>query len=199
MKSLLLFVLSSLLTICSVISAPVVKILFVGNSLTYTNDLPTLVERLAMKKEISVKTDILAFANYALEDHWVEGKLQVMIESGHYDYVVVQQGPSSQREGKLMLDDYGSRIQKLCLKYSARLVFYMVWPARANYHMFEGVIKNYTEAAQQNQALLCPVGKVWKEHFEQTNDFSYYGPDDFHPSMAGSQVAAEVIVKTLFP
>jgi lysophospholipase L1-like esterase len=73
----------------------------------------------------------------------------------------------------------------------------MVWPAQTNYKMFDGVILNHTDVASKTNALLCPVGEIWKEHFEATNDFSYYGPDQFHPSLAGSQVAAEVIYKTL--
>lgn len=183
----------------SVARPPKVKILFVGNSLTYTNDLPSLISKLARKKKISVQTEMLAFPNYALEDHWNEGKLQKLIQSGEFDFVVVQQGPSSQQDGKRMLDDYGRKIQELCQSSQTKLAFYMVWPARINYHMFDGVIQNYTDAAINNNALLCPVGKIWKEYMDRTQDFSYYGPDGFHPSVLGSQAAAEIIFKILFP
>jgi len=47
--------------------------------------------------------------------------------------------------------------------------------------------------------MLCPVGLIWKNYQDRTGDFSYYGPDDFHPSLAGSQLAADVIYKTFFP
>ena len=46
---------------------------------------------------------MLARANYALKDHWNEGELQSLIKSGNFDFVVVQQGPSSQAEGRAML------------------------------------------------------------------------------------------------
>jgi hypothetical protein len=175
------------------------KILFVGNSLTYTNNLPELVEKLGEKSNINIniKTQMLAKPNYALEDHWNEGELQRVIKSGKFDFVVVQQGPSSQAEGRAMLFDSGEKIQALCKQHNSKLAFFMVWPARANYKTFDGVIQNHTEAATKTNAVLCPVGKIWKEHFDATNDFSYYGPDQFHPSMAGSQVAAAVIYKTL--
>jgi lysophospholipase L1-like esterase len=45
---------------------------------------------------------------------------------------------------------------------------------------------------------LCPVGAVWKKHFDETKDYSYYGPDLFHPSQKGSEIAAKVIVDALF-
>ncbi len=174
------------------------QILFVGNSLTYTNDLPNLVVQLASQEGIKITTKTLAYPNYALEDHWNDGELQQLITKGSFDFVVVQQGPSSQADGREMLFDYGERISALCEVRGAKLVFFMVWPAKVNYHTFDGVIKNYTDAAERSGSLLCPVGSVWKGHFDSTNDFSYYGPDQFHPSLEGSKVAAQVIYETLF-
>lgn len=175
------------------------KILFVGNSLTYFNDLPSLVLAIAVDHSKVIEVESLTFPNYALEDHWNDGCIQVLIASGYYDFVIMQQGPSSQEEGRTSLLEYGVLVQALCRKADTKLAFYMVWPSRANYHTFQGVIDNYTQAAQTTGAILCPVGLVWKEHFDQTNDFSYYGPDNFHPSLAGSQVAATVIYSSLFP
>lgn len=175
-----------------------IHILFVGNSLTYSNDLPKRVQEVAAKQGVSVKTEMLAFPNYALEDHWLEGKVQELIASGRFTYVVVQQGPSSQEEGRTMLIESGKMYSELCKQHKTTLAFFMVWPSKANYHTFEGVIKNYTEAAASTNSLLCPVGKLWKEHFDTTHDFSYYGSDLFHPSTMGSQVAAEVIYESLF-
>jgi hypothetical protein len=174
-----------------------VHVLFVGNSITYTHNLPLQVEQVAKTRGIKITTEVLAYANYALEDHWNDGELQGLIAGNTFQYVVVQQGPSSQADGRAMLLDYGQRIKLLCNQHGAQLVFFMVWPSRANSRTFEGVIHNYTEAAAKTGSLLCPVGKLWKEHFEKTNDYSYYGPDEFHPSAAGSNVAAEAIVDVL--
>lgn len=173
-------------------------ILFVGNSLTYTNNLPRLVTKLATDNGIKINTEVIAYPNYALEDHWNDGQVQQLIATKKYNFVVVQQGPSSQADGRAMLLDYGQRLSSLCKKHNAQLAFFTVWPAKANYHTFDGVIKNYSDAALQTQSILCPVGKVWKEHFDTTNDFSYYGPDGFHPSLEGSKVAAQVIYDSLF-
>lgn len=145
-----------------------------------------------------VKHDQLAKPNYALEDHWLEGQLQKKIKKEKYDYVIVQQGPSSQAEGRDMLLNYGKKIADLCSRNNTKLVFFMVWPARSNYHMFDGVIANYTAAAKQTNSILCPVGERWREYMDRTKDFSFYGVDGFHPSPAGSRNAAEIIAETLF-
>jgi hypothetical protein len=173
-------------------------LLFVGNSLTYANDLPKLVASIAKIKGKKIKVEMLALPNYALLDHLVDGNLQEMIASGKYKYVIVQQGPSSQAEGREMLLEAGSKIKQMCNVSGASLAFFMVWPGYENYNNFNGVIRNYTEAATLNNSILCPVGTVWKEYIDRTKDLSYYGPDLFHPSLKGSQVAAQVIFDSLF-
>lgn len=175
-----------------------INILFVGNSLTYSNNLPELVERVAHQHGKEVVAGMLALPNYALEDHWFDGEVKKLIASGNYQYVVVQQGPSSQADGRAMLVEYGLLMMDLCNQHQAKLAFFMVWPAKVNYHMFPGVIANYTAAAEQTNSILCPVGAIWKAQMDATSDFSYYGADGFHPSLKGSQSAAEIIVKQLF-
>lgn len=174
------------------------SILFVGNSLTYFNDLPNLVARIGRDSGIEIKTEMLTHGNYALEDHWNDGQMQQLIATKKYDFVVVQQGPSSQADGRAMLLDYGARIKNICTPHNTKLAFFMVWPAFSNFHTFDGVIKNYTDAAVATNSLLCPVGKAWKEYFLGTGDYSYYGSDMFHPSQKGSESAALIIFKTLF-
>lgn len=175
-----------------------ISLLFVGNSLTYTNDLPTLVKEIAKSKNKEIEVDMLALPNYALVDHLANGNLQSSINSEKYSFIIVQQGPSSQAEGRALLLEASTIIKKLCDEHNTKLAFYMVWPAYENYYNFDGVIKNYTDAANINNSLLCPVGKVWKDYIDSTGDLSYYGPDNFHPSVKGSEVAAEVIYKSLF-
>lgn len=204
MKNLLFILLVFILTDCfpqrrkHTVTKTEYSILFIGNSLTYTNDLPKLVMKRANKMGIRIASKMIAFPNYALEDHWNDGQVQQQIASKKYDYVIIQQGPSSQEEGRKMLLDYGKKLSNLCQLNGAQLCFFMVWPSLHYYNTFEGVIKNYEEAASTNNSILLPVGKVWKEHFDTTNHFDYYGPDGFHPSLSGSNKAAEVIVDYLF-
>lgn len=102
------------------------RILFVGNSLTYTNDLPALVSAIGTSKGQLVENEVLAKPGHALEGHWQEGCLQTMIESGHFDFVVTQQGPSSQTDGATSLLEFGKRIRELCDAHDTKLAFFMV-------------------------------------------------------------------------
>ena len=174
------------------------NVLFIGNSLTYTHNIPKLVENIAAERGLVVETKTIAYPNYAILDHWEDGLVQRQIKSRKYDYVIIQQGPSSQEEGYRMLVDYGAKYASLCEDNDAELAYYMVWPSIQLFHTFDGVIANYTSAAEINNAILCPVGKVWKDHIDETNDFSFYSSDQFHPSPKGSEVAATVIADSLF-
>ena len=174
-----------------------VNMLFIGNSLTFSNNLPQLVQAKAKKGGKIIKTKMIAYPNYGLEDHWNDGKIQQLIKTNKYDFVIIQQGPSSQTYGRTSLIMYGAKLKKICRQNNSQLVYFMVWPSRQYYHTFDGVIENYTEAAEKNDALLCAVGQNWKAHFDATNDFSYYEADGFHPSLKGSKVAAEIIAKIL--
>jgi len=174
------------------------NILFIGNSLTFTNNLPELVQNEARNRGLNIGIKMEARANFAISDHWDNGTVQDLIKTKVFKFVVIQQGPSSQSLGRSILIEYGQKYSDLCKANDANLAFFMVWPSLAYYYTFDGVIKNYSDAANLYDSYLCPVGEVWKQHFDNTNDFSYYGPDGFHPSYLGSEVAAQVIAESLF-
>ena len=75
---------------------PTLRILFIGNSLTYANDLPGTVQRLGQSDHTrSVVVSSVAVGNASLEDHWNRGDAQRAIASARWDLVVLQQGPSA--------------------------------------------------------------------------------------------------------
>lgn len=174
------------------------EILFVGNSLTYTNNLPKLVEKEASRHGINLVTKMVAEPNYAIVDHLDYGNLKEVIQNGHYDYVIIQQGPSSQKEGRRLLIEAGQRLKVICENKKIALCYFMVWPSRQYYYTFDDVIANHEEAAQINGAVLLPVGTNWKSYIQSTQNWDFYGGDGFHPSKKGSEFAARIIVETLF-
>ena len=184
---------------CFTLQLQAQKLLFVGNSLTYTNDLPLILEKIAAFYGITIESEMICYPNYAIVDHLNEGKIQQKIATENYDFVIIQQGPSSQEEGRKMLLNAGKRLSILCEKYNSKLAYYMVWPSKRYYFTFDKVITNHTKAAKLNNALLFPAGIYWKQYEAQKPRFSLYGPDQFHPSKAGSFLAALTMFKKLYP
>jgi len=73
---------------------------------------------------------MIAIGNYAIIDHWNDGTAVDEINTGKYHFVIIQQGPSSQEEGRQMLIEDGKRYSTLCKNNNSQLCYLMVWPSR---------------------------------------------------------------------
>lgn len=173
------------------------RVLFVGNSLTYSNDLPTMVAELAAADSIKLIHKSFAFPDYSLEDHWNEGRVEEEIENGHYDFVIMQQGPSALDESRILLIEYVKKFSAVCKKANAKPVVFMVWPSKTRLFDLDRVIKNYTDAAKQTGSIICPAGLAWKNSLKNKPELELYSPDGFHPSLAGSHLSALTIYRAI--
>src|SRR6185436_1298216 len=122
------------------------RILFIGNSLTYANDLPATVCGLARSAGRSAVCESVVKPDYSLEDHWNERDARAAIARG-WDVVVLQQGPSALPESRRLLIAYAKRFEAEIRKAGARTAFYMVWPSQARRGDFPGVSQSYESAA----------------------------------------------------
>lgn len=174
------------------------RVLLIGNSLSTSNDLPLLLFQEASKLGIDLDITSVCKPNYCIMDHWEEGFIKFQVQQYKPDFILLQQGPSSQQDGFDMLVNDAAVYADLCKQKGIQLAYFMVWPSRDRYGYFDKVIHNYRTGAEKNNAILCPVGEVWKRDMDKTKRFEYYGNDGFHPSLKGSKKAAEVIINSLF-
>ena len=172
------------------------QVLFVGNSLTATNDLPGVVESLSHG---AIASRMVAPGGVSLEDHWTLTGAHDVLESGSWDYVVLQQGPSTLPESAANLREWAVRWADAIRARGARPAVYEVWPdsefgVRLS---FPAVIRSYRAAADASGALLLPAGEAWRAAWSRNARLPLYGPDGFHPSKLGTTLAALVIVARL--
>src|SRR5262249_55895943 len=85
------------------------QILFLGNSLTSFNNLPGMVRAMAAAGGVKVNAVGFTFNNYSLEDQWKETNARKTLASKPWDYVVLQQGPSSRPESQVNLREWSER------------------------------------------------------------------------------------------
>jgi hypothetical protein len=174
-----------------------IAILFVGNSLTATNDLPSMVEAMGRSAGVKVRCAAVAKPNFSLEDHWNDGEARRVIARGGWTYVVLQQGPSALPESRVSLDEYARRFDGEIRRAGARPALLMVWPSLARRHDFDGVSRSYAGAAALIGGELLPAGDAWRAAWRRDPGLALYGPDGFHPSRLGSSLAALVILERL--
>lgn len=172
--------------------APDLRVLFIGNSLTYTNDLPRMVERLADGR---ISSEAVAYPDFSLGDHWQQGGARKAIRRGGWTHVVLQQGPSSLPESRRLLVRDAKRFAPEVERAGARLVLYGVWPGRDREAFFEAVTASYAAAAAETGGSLVPVGDGWRAAWAQDASLPLYGADGFHPSRMGSYLAALMLAR----
>jgi len=175
------------------------RVLFVGNSLTAANDLPALVHALAaVSAGPAIETGAVTPGGYALEDHWTNGEARHALDSGDWDVVVLQQGPSSLPESRTNLVEWSKRWADDARAHNVRPAMLTVWPEqyRASY-AFAAVVQSYRVAALESGSLLLPAGAAWRIALQKTPKLRLFGPDGFHPSPLGSYLAAIVVYSGL--
>lgn len=171
-------------------------VLFVGNSLTATNDLPGMVAALAAAAGIErFRYEEVSIGGASLEDHWNDGRAVEAIESARWDFVVLQQGPSSLESSRLNLVENAERFAEKIRARGGRPALYMVWPPVGG--DWDAVTRSYTDAAVAVDGALFPAGEALREVFLTEPALPVFGPDQFHPSQVGTCLAALVIVGAL--
>mgnify|MGYP000599986227 CR=1 FL=1 len=105
--------------------------LFVGNSYIYTNELPDVVTMLAASRGVELQAGVLALPNFAIEDHFRSGDYQRTIGAG-WDWVILQQGPSSLPENREHLRYWTGRAATAARPFGVKVALMSAWPALPN-------------------------------------------------------------------
>jgi hypothetical protein len=174
------------------------RVLFVGNSLTETNDLPAVVASLAHSTGRRIEYRTIAFGGYSLEDHWIQGDARAALASRTWDVVVMQQGPSALPESQINLREWAMRFAEEARADGTRPALLTVWPESYRRSALGQVISSYRKAAAASGAILLPGGAAWREAWSCDARIPLYGPDGFHPSRVGTYAAALVVYGRLF-
>jgi hypothetical protein len=150
------------------------SVLFLGNSLTYFNDMPRMTAQLGAKQNPPLLVDSVTLSGASLEDLWFRTDAVKRIWQSHWDYVIIQErgGRAAMDRGELF-HKYLGMFADEARKSGAKPVLFMTWyPGNENF---------FRAAARRAHTLLLPVGLHWKEEFYA---------DGTHPNVAGSYLIA---------
>ena len=173
-------------------------ILFIGNSHTYVNDLPGILQALADSAGgETIATMSIVNANYALIDHWNDGVAKQEIERRTWRYVIMQQGwtPAGVCQDTLRLAT--QLFSESIRRAGATPAVLEVWAPASRPGQSPGTIESYRLAAQDVNGLLFPAAEAWLEAQTRQPGYTLYA-DDIHASEAGSYLAALVMYARIF-
>ena len=186
-----------------------VRVLFIGNSYTYFNNLPEIFAELAQAGgRGKVETAMVAPGGWRLKDHWEKGDARLLLRNRKWDFVVLQDqsvlGIYYYLEGRLRVstdeifrpfaNDWAKSIQGV----GAIPVFFLTWARKVTPEDQAALNYAYIHAAKRTSSKIAPVGIAWSRVRDRHPEIELYFNDGSHPSPAGSYLAACTIYATVF-
>jgi hypothetical protein len=207
-----------LLLVASAQAQDSTRVLFIGNSHTYFNNLPHMFAFLSESGGYPVAVDSNTPPGYALENHCTNAITLAKISQGGWDYVVLQENSlytviDYYRYGSM----YPSAIylDSLIALQGCQTALFMTWGWRGGgqrdlnghysapfadyFEMQDTMTVTYSRLADSLSATLVPAGNAWARamHTDTTLDL-WNQTDNYHPNLMGSYLAACVFYAVFF-
>ena len=191
----------------------VTKVLFIGNSITYFNDMPSTFESIANSLGDSTQVTVYAPGGTGFVNHATDVNVYNHIKQGDWDYIVLQPGSNESPGYSFPIDETLGRAKMLndsiseynpCAKVLYYEISYGVWGNSANdlvtYNNTMDLIKNNVQyLADSTSAFLAPVGEGFRTSWNTNlNNMLWGGVGDIHPNNKGSYIAACTFYASIF-
>ena len=172
------------------------NILFIGNSHTYFNDMPLLVQSRASEEGFDCRVTMIAHGGWYLAQHVEEPDVRFNILYGNYDYVVLQEhahpfGPEEK------FRDAAVKLNEMIRQAGSTPVIYACWAKKDEPEKQDYMNEVHRRVADKIGALLAPVGEDWWIYMKSWPNLKMYADDGAHASPAGSDFAAKIIWETI--
>ena len=174
-------------------------VLFIGNSLTYSGNMPKQIKNLSEMYGITIEHDSITPPGAILND--TKEQAIKKIQENQYDYVIFHDG------GSFPVSDHAeflSNIELLCEEArksgAIPVLFNPAWanidkkPAKDYQAQLTAA---YEKATKIHGAILVNAGEAWVYAYDKHPDLKLYA-DDVHANNAGAYLTACVFVSTLF-
>jgi hypothetical protein len=176
------------------------RVLFVGNSHTFYNDMPALFKKLA-EADGNTRAEVTMQAHPGVTWGWhlKQGtELRYALVHGHYDYAILQQAahsPAPPAEDTLR---DGKEIIRLAKSCGVRPVVVIPW-AEQRFPEHQAIMYNtYNKLIREQGVQGSPVGYVFERVQRERPDIGLYWFDGEHCSPYGSYVNAASAYAVIF-
>jgi hypothetical protein len=185
-------------------------VLFIGNSYTFVNDLPTIFSELACSGGYRTQTGMAAPGAWTLAQHANSADTLGKLNQQPWDFVVLQeqsQVPANAVDrSQTMYPAVRQLVMRIRLTSGTPLLF-MTWGHRdgwpeaglPDYSAMQAQLSTgYLGIAHELNVAVAPVGAAWLQVRTQVPDLSLWQDDGSHPTAAGTYLAACVFYAAVF-
>ena len=187
----------------SLASNQTIRILFIGNSLTAFNDMPSIVEKMGStaKDKICIETFMIARGWDSL-DRIVKSRMSSpstyykSIESKKWDYVVLQDHSRAPISGRNKMIKAAEALFEINQKNKANTIFFMTWAPKEKLHQIGEISMVYNDLCKILDSKVAPVGLAW-DYITRNSMIDLYDFDGIHPNKVGTLLTACTIFSTI--
>ena len=201
----------------AILFADTTRVLFIGNSYTYVNDLPLMFANISSSLGKAVYTEMSAPGGYSFELHLANSETLQKISKGNWNFVVMQE------QSQMPVIDYfrnnstypsARKLDSLIRSYNSNTMFFMTWgrryggiqcidtscsPPFINYsHMQDSLSAAYLRIANELGDAVCRAGNVWRQSVNTDSTVVLWDSDLSHPSLAGTYLTACAFYSRIF-
>jgi len=186
------------------------RVLFVGNSYTYVNNLPNVFAGLAASGGHQVATGMLATGGATLADHVRDPATATTLTSTSWNAVVLQEQseiPSSGTLWQSQMYPAAAQLVGMVRQAGAVPILFLTWAHREGWpetglldyrSMQEAIDGGYLAVARRQDVSTAPVGLAWSALLGRTPQADLWQDDGSHPTLEGTYLAACVFYATIF-
>lgn len=177
-----------------------VRVLFVGNSYVYYNNLAQMIGLItdSMDTKIICKKSTIGAAT--LEQHWNGSrglKSKQIIASNKFNIVVIQDNSMWPLEHKDSLLFFGHLFCDYIKANGAKPYLYNTWAREKTPETQTKINEVYSELAKAENATVVPVGASWALARQSMPNMNLFHPDGSHPSALGTFLIALNFIKKI--
>ena len=178
-------------------SAGTRNVLIIGNSLTFFNEMPWMLEQIARSKNAKppLHVEFSGASGLTLEQQWRQGKALRRINEERWDFVVLQAQSTEAVRAAGTFEEYARRFDSAIRSRGARTVILETWAVRDAPYPQSAFSAEYRKVADALGAMLAPVGSAWAD-LEKRGVALF--EDDVHPNVAGSYLYGCVLYRVIY-
>jgi hypothetical protein len=184
------------------------SILFIGNSMTYVQDLPGLLTNLASSNGKTIITTQNTPGGYFLSDH-VTDPLSLSLMAQGFDYIVVHEQSGGNIQPALpTITRPIAIIDSIARVHCSKLLLYATpgypdthpWSVQPYLDMQAEIIYKYKLAAQSVRGAYLPTAHAFRDVILNNPGISgmWASPTDYHPGIKGQYLHACVLYSVLY-